>query len=235
MSQENNVSQFRKGFRQAPAPTKGQVLKENQTLTQQHEAQLAQLLQIANNQGQMVGNLMRGFQDTKQNIEQLQIWDAAEATSEAAKAGDHVLMDYAGVLLKEDGSMEELAPGVPALFDGGNGELFILTQLGSGKMIPGFEEAIIGRKVGEELEAIVQFPEQYVNHLKGRKAKFYITIRQVRAQYPASVVGELIRQHGRLKSELAAKAAAEATANSDKGPGADSVENPTAATEVSQS
>lgn len=207
MSTNDNVSQFRKGFRQAPQPTKGQVMQENKTIAEKHEA-------ILQRQGQLLMNLMQGFQqlarDTNQNLEQLQIWMAATPTSEASKAGDHVLIDYAGVLLKEDGTMEELSPGVPALFQGGNGEMFVLTQLGSGKMIPGFEEALIGKKAGEELEAIVQFPEQYAEHLKGKKAKFFLHIHEVRAQYPTSVVGELIRQYNRLQAEIQAKAAAEA-------------------------
>jgi FKBP-type peptidyl-prolyl cis-trans isomerase (trigger factor) len=182
-------------------------MQENKTIVEEHKA-------ILQRQGQMLMNLMQGFQqlarDTNQNLEQLQIWMAATPTAEASKTGDHVLIDYAGVLLKEDGSMEELSPGVPALFQGGNGEMFVLTQLGSGKMISGFEEALIGRKSGEELEAVVQFPEQYAEHLKGRKAKFFLHIHEVRSQYPTSVVGELIRQHARLQGELQAKAAAEA-------------------------
>jgi trigger factor len=205
----DNVSQFRKGFRQAPQPTKGQVMQENATIAQKHES-------ILQRQGQMIMSLLQGHsrlqQEVTQNLGQIQEWEASVATTEASKAGDNVLMDYAGVLLKEDGSMEELAPGVPALFDGGNSELFILNGLGTGKMIAGFEDALIGRKAGEEIEVTVQFPENYPEHLKSRKAKFYLHIHEVRTPYKTSVVGELIKQHNRLKAELQAKAAAEAAA-----------------------
>lgn len=64
-------------------------------------------------------------------------------------------------------------------FEGGSAEGHKLT-LGSGQMIPGFEEGIVGGKAGEELEIEVTFPEDYQNEeLAGKAAKFEITIHTV--------------------------------------------------------
>ncbi|MDX1800725.1 MAG: trigger factor [Marinobacter sp.] len=64
-------------------------------------------------------------------------------------------------------------------FEGGSAEDHKLT-LGSGQMIPGFEDGIIGGKAGEELQIDVTFPEDYQKEeLAGKPAKFDITIKQV--------------------------------------------------------
>ena len=61
--------------------------------------------------------------------------------------GDRVKLDF-------DGSVD----GVP--FDGGKGENYDLT-IGSGSFIPGFEEQIVGKNIGEEFDVNVTFPENY--------------------------------------------------------------------------
>ncbi len=54
--------------------------------------------------------------------------------------------------------------------------------LGSGSMIPGFEEGIVGMKVGEEKAIAVTFPEDYKSEeLKGAQAEFKITLNSVSA------------------------------------------------------
>ena len=64
-------------------------------------------------------------------------------------------------------------------FEGGEAKGHKLT-LGSGQMIPGFEEAIIGAKAGEELEIEVTFPEDYQKEeLAGKPAKFEIKVNEV--------------------------------------------------------
>ncbi|WP_404361948.1 trigger factor [Marinobacter sp.] len=65
------------------------------------------------------------------------------------------------------------------VFEGGTAEGHKLT-LGSGQMIPGFEEGIIGAKAGDELEIEVTFPEDYQNEeLAGKPAKFEIRVNEV--------------------------------------------------------
>lgn len=83
-----------------------------------------------------------------------------------SKKKDTVTIDFKGFI---DGEA----------FEGGEAEGQKL-ELGSGQMIPGFEEAIVGAKAGEELEIEVTFPEDYHNEeLKGKPAKFEIKVHEV--------------------------------------------------------
>ena len=82
-----------------------------------------------------------------------------EVTDRAAKMGDIANIDY-------EGSVD----GVP--FDGGKGEGHDLT-LGSGSFIPGFEDQIVGKSIGEEFDVNVTFPEEYhAKELAGKAAIF---------------------------------------------------------------
>ncbi|MEM6738967.1 MAG: trigger factor [Pseudomonadota bacterium] len=101
----------------------------------------------------------------------------------AAEDGDQVTMDFVG---KIDGEA----------FEGGSGEDFPLT-LGSGQFIPGFEEQLVGVKVGEEKTVDVSFPEDYgAEHLKGKAAVFDCTIKAVKAPSKAEIDDELAKQFG---------------------------------------
>jgi trigger factor len=92
-------------------------------------------------------------------------YDPAPA-GQAAKMGDLVIMDYEG---KVDGEP----------FDGGKGE-GMSVELGSGRLIPGFEDQLVGVKANEQRTLNVTFPEDYnVEHLKGRPATFDVTINEV--------------------------------------------------------
>jgi trigger factor len=80
-----------------------------------------------------------------------------------SKKGDKLTIDFLG---RVDG--EE--------FEGGKAEGFEL-ELGSGRMIPGFEKEITGMKVGEEKTINVTFPEDYhAENLKGKDAEFDIKV-----------------------------------------------------------
>ena len=77
----------------------------------------------------------------------------------AAKIGDTANIDYEGFV---DGTA----------FDGGKGEGHDLI-LGSGQFIPGFEDQIVGHKIGDEFDVNVTFPEDYhAEELKGKAAVF---------------------------------------------------------------
>ena len=82
-----------------------------------------------------------------------------EITDRAAEMGDIANIDY-------EGSVD----GVP--FDGGKGEGHDL-KLGSGSFIPGFEDQIVGKNIGEEFDVNVTFPEDYhAAELAGKAAIF---------------------------------------------------------------
>ncbi|MCR5508297.1 MAG: trigger factor [Lachnospiraceae bacterium] len=65
-------------------------------------------------------------------------------------------------------------------FEGGKGENYPLT-IGSGAFIPGFEDQLIGAKIGEETEVKVTFPEDYqAENLKGKDAVFKVTVHEIK-------------------------------------------------------
>ena len=98
-----------------------------------------------------------------------------------AVKGNIVRMDYEGLL-----------EGKP--FNGGTAKNQSL-QLGSGRMIPGFEEGILGHKGGEEFEIFVTFPARYhVKDLAGKPVVFKIKLHDV-----------CVRQLPALNSDFAKK------------------------------
>lgn len=75
---------------------------------------------------------------------------------------------------------EGFCDGVP--FDGGKGEGFDLT-IGSGQFIPGFEEQLIGKNIGDEVDVNVTFPEEYhAEELKGKPALFKVKINSIKVK-----------------------------------------------------
>src|SRR5215203_424744 len=90
-----------------------------------------------------------------------------EQVDRAAADGDSLLIDFEGFI---DGSA----------FQGGAAEDYLL-PLGSGQLIEGFEEQLVGAKAGEEREVKVTFPEDYqAEHLAGKDAIFKVKIKEVR-------------------------------------------------------
>ncbi|WP_431470816.1 trigger factor [Sphingosinithalassobacter sp. LHW66-3] len=93
-------------------------------------------------------------------------WEDAPKTRKA-KEGDLVVMDFVG---KVDGES----------FEGGTGEDMSI-EIGSGRLIPGFEDQIVGVKAGDEKTIEVTFPEDYgVDTLAGKPATFDLTIKAVK-------------------------------------------------------
>lgn len=87
----------------------------------------------------------------------------------AVQKDDFVTLDFEGFV-----------DGVP--FEGGQGEDYPL-QIGSGSFIPGFEDQLIGAKIGEEREVKVTFPEEYhAENLKGKDAVFHCTVRSIKSR-----------------------------------------------------
>ncbi len=85
---------------------------------------------------------------------------------DTVKSGDTVNIDYLG---KKDG----------VAFDGGTAEGYDLT-IGSGSFIDGFEDGVIGMKVGEKKTLNLTFPENYGNaDLAGQKVTFDVTVNKI--------------------------------------------------------
>ena len=92
-----------------------------------------------------------------------------EITGRPTQNGDEIVLDYAGFC---DGEQ----------FAGGTAENQTLV-LGSGTFIPGFEEQLIGKNVGDKVTVEVTFPEQYHSDaLAGKAAQFHCTIHGIRVR-----------------------------------------------------
>ncbi len=86
-----------------------------------------------------------------------------EVTDRAAEMEDVAIIDYEGFV------------GGKA-FEGGKDEAHHL-KLGSGQFIPGFEEQIVGHKIGESFDVTVTFPKEYhAEELKGKEAVFKVSL-----------------------------------------------------------
>ena len=78
-------------------------------------------------------------------------------------------------------------------FDGGKAEDFE-SVIGSGQMIPGFEDSLIGKEVGHEGEIEATFPEDYGrDDLQGKTATFSIKIKDIKAGSPVAVDDEFAK------------------------------------------
>jgi len=92
----------------------------------------------------------------------------------AAATGDTVVIDFVGTV-----------DGEP--FDGGKGEGMKIL-IGSGQLIPGFEDQLIGAKIGDARTVKVTFPTDYnVAYLTGRAAEFAVTVTGVEVAAPVAL------------------------------------------------
>jgi len=100
-----------------------------------------------------------------------------------AQTGDLVVMDFVG---KVDGEA----------FDGGTGE-GMSVEIGSGRLIPGFEDQLVGVKANEQKTITVTFPADYnVDYLKGKDATFDLTINDVRIPAEAKADDDFAKSLG---------------------------------------
>jgi trigger factor len=101
----------------------------------------------------------------------------------AAASGDLVVIDFEGKV-----------GGTP--FDGGKGE-DMSVELGSGRLIPGFEEQLIGARTGDSRELKVTFPGDYpVEDLKGQDATFAVTVKAVKTAGDTKIDDEFAKTLG---------------------------------------
>ena len=122
----------------------------------------------------------KGLTATKENVEITKEAIASEiesvrkqnsrtidVTDRAAENGDNVIFDF-------DGYVDGVA------FDGGKAEKYGLT-LGSNSFIPGFEDQIVGKNIGENFDVVVTFPADYhAENLAGKEAVFKCLIHEIK-------------------------------------------------------
>ena len=100
-----------------------------------------------------------------------------------AASGDFVVMDYLGT-----------RDGEP--FAGGEGR-DQMVELGSGRLVPGFEEQLEGGAAGDERTVTVTFPEDYpAPELAGQEAAFAVTVKEVKAKELPELDDDLAAEAG---------------------------------------
>ena len=121
-----------------------------------------------------------------QQVEQLAAnnkrWEDAPKNRAAAK-GELVVIDFEGEV-----------GGKP--FEGGKGE-DMSVELGSGRLIPGFEDQLVGAKAADTREVKVTFPDDYpAENLKGKDAVFAVTVKAVKTAGETKVDDEFAKSLG---------------------------------------
>lgn len=98
----------------------------------------------------------------------------------AVQNGDTAVIDFEG-----------FTDGVA--FDGGKGEKFPL-EIGSGTFIPGFEDQVVGKSIGDEFDVNVTFPENYqAEELKGKPAVFKCKLHEIKAKEMPEVNDDFVK------------------------------------------
>src|SRR6185312_5341002 len=102
---------------------------------------------------------------------------------ETAEKEDAVVIDFVGRVDDEE-------------FAGGRAEDFKLV-LGSGQLVPGFEDQLIGATAGESRDVKITFPADYPEpKLAGRDAVFSVTTKEIKKADPVTVDDELAKKLG---------------------------------------
>ena len=110
-----------------------------------------------------------------------------------AENGDTATIDFSGSVNGEK-------------FQGGTSENYPLV-LGSGSFIPGFEEQVVGMKVGEEKDVLVKFPDDYqAEELKGKDAVFAVKLNKLEKKELPEINDEFIKDAAGAESVEAYKA-----------------------------
>lgn len=101
-------------------------------------------------------------------------------TDRPVQSGDTAVIDFEGFI-----------DSVP--FEGGKGTDYSLV-IGSGTFIPGFEDQLIGKNIGEEIDVNVSFPEDYgKEELSGKPALFKVTVKEIKVKELPAVDDEFAK------------------------------------------
>ncbi len=156
------------------------------------KAQSKKVAVTAKEVDEIIERMRQGFSEKKE-------------VTRAAKDGDEVTIDFVGK--KDD-----------VAFDGGTAQDYVLT-LGSNSFIPGFEEGIVGKKIGDTFDLKLKFPEDYhVAELKGADVVFTTTLKGVKEVVLPEVNDEFAAKAGPFKTveELKADIKRELTAQKER-------------------
>lgn len=136
----------------------------------------------------------KGLEIEKQNVELTE--------EELQESIDHQLGHLAEMVVKEDGAVEDgdtvnidfdgYVDGEQ--FEGGQAEGYDL-EIGSGSFIPGFEEQLVGVKIGEEKDVTITFPEEYhAEELAGKEATFKAKVNEIKYKDVPELTDEIANE-----------------------------------------
>jgi trigger factor len=150
----------------------GELPQEGQPLSFSIEIGVRPTAKLGEYKGLEVGRREAVVEDQmiEQELERLrERFATLETVDRPAENGDYVVIDYVGSL-----------DGEP--FEGGTGRDQLI-EIGSGRLLPGFEEQLPGAAAGETRAAEVNFPEDsQAEQLAGKTAQFEITVSEVKAK-----------------------------------------------------
>lgn len=110
---------------------------------------------------------LKGLQESHSQLE-------ACDSSQEVEVDHFVIIDFEGKIAGQ-------------VFEGGQGK-GMLIQIGSKTLVPGFEDQLVGRKKGDEVQVKVEFPEDYhAKNLAGKAAEFHVIIREVKIKIISSI------------------------------------------------
>ncbi len=123
-------------------------------------------------------------EEVEEEVERLRESSASlDTVDRPAAKGDFVVMDFVGTV-----------EGEP--FEGGEARGYLL-ELGSGRLVEGFEEQLEGAKAGEDVTVTVTFPEDYrAENLAGKEATFETTVKEVKEKKLPELDDELAVEAG---------------------------------------
>ncbi|MBR6745543.1 MAG: trigger factor [Clostridia bacterium] len=121
-----------------------------------------------------------------------------DVTDRAVEDGDNVIFDF-------DGYVDGVA------FEGGKAEKHDLL-IGSGSFIPGFEDQMIGKNIGENFDVVVTFPEDYhAEELAGKEAVFKCFIHEIKKSEMPDLDDEFVKDVSEFDTVDEYKASVKAT------------------------
>src|SRR5688500_14462892 len=164
----------------------GELPGQGQPLTFSIEIGVRPEAKLGEYKGLEVGKREPGSSDEEVEAEVERVRERAgrlETVDRAAAAGDFVVMDYKGTL---DGEA----------FAGGEGRDQMI-ELGSGRLVPGFEEQLTGASAGEERTVELSFPDDYgAEHLAGKAAQFAVTVKEIKEKKLPELDDDFAVEHG---------------------------------------
>jgi len=173
-------------------------LEKNEPFEYVAEFEVYPEIELKDLEGQQLDKLVTEISDADVNkmLEKIQRQQAEWASVDrAAQNGDKLVIDFVGTMNKET-------------FEGGTAKDFSL-ELGSGQMIKGFEEGIVGAELNKPVTIKVTFPEDYpAENLAGKDAEFEITVTKIEEPKLPAIDDELAKKVGmdggleKLKEEV---------------------------------